>query len=597
LREITDPSAPAIGDGDDVPYSLGIDLGTTFTAAAVVREGQVRVVDLGSRSAVTPSVLFLNGDAGILAGDAAARRAATDPARVAREFKRRIGDPTPILLGGSPWSPEALVARLLRWVVDAVSEREGGRPDRIAVSHPANWGPYKKDLLAEAIRLAELDVQLTVTEPEAAAIAYAAAERVEPGSVVAVYDLGGGTFDAAVLRKTEAGFEILGEAEGIDRLGGVDFDAAVFAFVTAALGGAVESLDAADPAALAALAHLRNECIEAKEALSSDTEASVPVLLPGLHTEVRLTRAELEAMVRPPLLETVAALRRALHAAAVEPGDVDVVLLVGGSSRIPLVAELVSHEIGRPVAVDAHPKHVVAMGAALAVDERAGAPAPVVVAAGEPARWPTAAPEPEPEPEPEAAAEPVPPPAPAPQPEPEPEPEPEPDAAAPAAPPPPAGRSRRGILVGAGVALFAVAALVAGLTLFGGGGDDAGAAADGPTPCPPAGEPAACIDEVSVQDGAVLASFSAHDVRLTEPVNGRFPADTVHPVFFFDTVDPSAGRVWGPSSPFGNPDADLPGLDASDAPTSSRALCVLLQDDRGRVFEGTGNCAPLPSGS
>ena len=356
-----------MGDRGAVPYVLGIDFGTTFTAAAIVRDGQARVADLGTKSSVVPSVLFLGVDDVVLAGDAAARRAASDPARVAREFKRRVGDPAPILLGRLAVVPEALVARLLRWTVDAVTEREGGRPERIAISHPANWGPYKQDLLGEAIRLAELDVSMLLTEPEAAAIAYAATERVDIGSVVAVYDLGGGTFDAAVLRKTAGGFEILGEPEGVDRLGGVDFDAAVFGFVTAALGGAIEGLDPSEPATIAALAHLRAECVAAKEALSSDTETSVAVLLPGLHTEVRLTRAELEAMLRPPLSDTIAAMHRALRNADVTPDDVDVVLLVGGSSRIPLVADLVSNEFGRPVAVDAHPKHVVATGAALAV--------------------------------------------------------------------------------------------------------------------------------------------------------------------------------------------------------------------------------------
>lgn len=602
-----------------VPYVLGIDLGTTYTAAAVVRDGQVRMIELGSRGAVVPSVLFLTEDATVLTGEAATRRAAADPARVAREFKRRIGDPSPILLGGSPWYPEALMARMLRWVFDEVVAREGEPPARVAVSHPANWGPYKKDLLSQATRLAELDVDLTITEPEAAAISYAAAERVPPGTVVAVYDLGGGTFDAAVLRKTTDGFEILGEPEGVDRLGGVDFDQAVFAFVSAVLDGAVESLDPADPAAMAALSRLRQECVDAKEALSSDTEASIPVLLPGLHTEIRITRSELEAIVRPLLSDTIAALRRALRSARVEPDQVDVLLLVGGSSRMPLVADLVGNELGKRAAVDAHPKHGVAQGAALAA---AGTLAPAnrhsampttatptravptgaTPTGGAPpaARVQAAGP---------AVVLPLPPqfssgesvaPAPA--------------VAVPAPPPitplnpvavPPSGpaasaprRSNRLVLlVGLGVAAVAV-----GFFALRGGdaesGPGAGAESSGATACPPAGTPAVCIEQVELDArGALLARFSTHDVEIVGPVGGAFPADSLHALFFFDSTDPSEGRVWGPSSPFGASDSDLAGFTAGDAPGAAIRLCVLIQDSAGRVFSGTGNCAPLPDGT
>ena len=201
---------------------------------------------------------------------------------------------------------------------------------------------------------------------------YASQERVEPGSVIAVYDLGGGTFDAAVVRKTADGVELLGTPEGIERLGGVDFDEAVFAHVAAALGGALGELDPDDPAAMAAVLRLRAECVEAKEALSADTEVSIPVLLPNVSTEVRLTRAELEAMIRPPLADSLTAMRRALRSAGVEAAGLTAVLLAGGSSRIPLVAQLVSAELGRPVAVDAHPKHGVALGAAQAAAAAAG---------------------------------------------------------------------------------------------------------------------------------------------------------------------------------------------------------------------------------
>ena len=350
-------------------YYLGVDVGTTYTAAAIWRDGRVEVVSLGVRAAVIPSVIFA-GDT-LLIGEAAERRGMSEPQRVAREFKRRMGDPTPIVLGGEQHTAEALMARMLRSVVDAVCAQEGGAPAGITVSHPANWGAYKKDLLGKAITDAGLPDVVTVTEPEAAAIHYASQERVEPGSVVAVYDLGGGTFDVALLRKADKGWEILGEPEGIERLGGVDFDEAVFRHVADSTDGALEALDEDDPKALAAVARLRRECVDAKEALSSDSSAAIPVLLPpDVQVDVRLTRAEFEQMIRLPLRDSIEALRRALRSAKVEVAEITKVLLVGGSSRIPLVAQLVASELGRPVAVDAHPKYSVALGAAILAAEQ-----------------------------------------------------------------------------------------------------------------------------------------------------------------------------------------------------------------------------------
>src|SRR5690606_38921560 len=139
-------------------YYLGIDLGTTYTAAAIERGGTVEAATLGNRSASVPSVVYLREDGDLLVGEAAIRRANTDPGRVAREFKRRVGDPTPIILGGSPYPAEMLMARMLSWAVQKVRTQEGEPPRGLALTHPANWGAYKLDLLDQSIRQVGVDV-------------------------------------------------------------------------------------------------------------------------------------------------------------------------------------------------------------------------------------------------------------------------------------------------------------------------------------------------------------------------------------------------------------------------------------------------------
>ncbi|MEU5849085.1 Hsp70 family protein [Saccharopolyspora shandongensis] len=350
-------------------YQLGIDLGTTFTAAAVATGDGIEVATLGEHAPKVPSVLFLADGDVFLVGDNAQRRSVTEPCRVAREFKRRFGDPAPIILDGKPFSADGLTARLLRWTVDCVTRERGEQPSRIVVCHPANWGPYKKDLLAQVFQLADLDGVVTVTEPEAAAICYASRERLGPQDVVAVYDLGGGTFDAAVISRGDTDFRIIGNAQGIERLGGVDFDEAVLGHVARAVGKPLGELDSADEKAMQFIWRLRAECTAAKEALSADTHVVIPVLLPQLQTQVRLTREEFERTIRPAVGETIRHLRRALQSAHVDPGRLKKILLVGGSSRIPLVGRLLSEELGRPVAVDASPKYAIAEGAAIAARE------------------------------------------------------------------------------------------------------------------------------------------------------------------------------------------------------------------------------------
>ncbi|UZN02540.1 Hsp70 family protein [Cellulomonas sp. S1-8] len=365
-------------------YTLGVDVGTSRTAAAVWRDGRATTVNLGDRADTIPSAVLLRTDGALLVGDAAVRRGVLEPERLARGFKRRMGDPTGLLLGDDVLDPVELTGAVLRHVVDAVRAREGAEPDHVTLTHPATWGALRRDLLVEAAGHARLaDVGL-LAEPVAAAVHYAALDRLPVGAVVAVYDLGGGTFDATVVVRTADGYELRGEPGGDEHIGGEDVDEAVLRHVVAALGRAWTSLDTDDPAVLAALAAVREQSVLAKEALSSDVEAVVPVILPGVTRQVRITRGELETAIRIDVLRTVDTLARTVASAGVRPTDLHAVLLTGGSSRIPLVSELIAAEIGAPVVVDAHPKYAVCLGAALSAAGRI-LPAAGVVPAPRPA--------------------------------------------------------------------------------------------------------------------------------------------------------------------------------------------------------------------
>ena len=195
-------------------YSLGIDLGTTYTAAAVVRGGRAEVVTLGYRATSVPTVVVLTEDGTLVVGDAAERRA-PPPDRLAREFKRRVGDPTPLLLGGSPVSVDRLLAEVLGFVCRTVSQTEGGAPASTVVTHPANWGRSSATCWTRPCGWRASRRRRLLPEPVAAAAWYARAERLAPGATVAVYDLGGGTFDAAVLEMgSEGAFASAGTARG-----------------------------------------------------------------------------------------------------------------------------------------------------------------------------------------------------------------------------------------------------------------------------------------------------------------------------------------------------------------------------------------------
>src|SRR5215207_9096462 len=186
-------------------YGLGIDIGTTFSAAAIHRDGRVDVAALETQRFTVPTVVASDGER-LLFGSAAVARTVATPEAAAREFKRRLGDPEPIMVGGRPHLAEELVAAFARWVRDNVAAQCGGPPDQVAVTHPANWTAFQRQLLKGALAEAALGPLVMIAEPEAAAIDFASVAQLAPGQLVLVYDLGGGTFDVSLLRREAVGF-------------------------------------------------------------------------------------------------------------------------------------------------------------------------------------------------------------------------------------------------------------------------------------------------------------------------------------------------------------------------------------------------------
>jgi actin-like ATPase involved in cell morphogenesis len=331
---------------------LGVDLGTLVTLA-------VQTPTSGAAGEISSAVAL--GTDGFVVGADAEQVLAAQPARGARQLKRRFGDTTPVVLDGDAIQSDALLGELLKAVVGT----SGIDPSTatLALTHPASWRGYKLELLRTiGTSLGFADVEL-ISEPVAAARRYASSERISSSDTVAVYDLGG-TFDAGIVSLSESGPALVGTPQTLERFGGVEIDQLVFTHVANALGGALEQLDRNDDEVRQAVTMLRSACTQAKHELSTKSEASVRVVVPGLDTAVRMTRDEFETALRPYITETLQTLDRAIAAAGMTPGDLAGVILSGGGSRIPLVAEMVAGHLGRPVLNDFDPKLVVASGAA-----------------------------------------------------------------------------------------------------------------------------------------------------------------------------------------------------------------------------------------
>ncbi len=348
-------------------WQLGIDFGTSYTVAAVLEDAQVRVVDVESNGqSRIPSVVFLNTDGDLLVGTSAQHQAVFAPERFEPSPKRCIAAGEVFL--GDRFVPVAdLIAAVLRRIHTETSRQHGETtPSATRVTHPAEWADARLNVLRAAIEGAGLPHAVLVPEPVAAA-AWIAMAKTAPGGHIAVYDFGGGTFDAAVLRRTQSGFEVAGPPSGRDPLGGEDLDRLIVNQLGRLLSDDhgeewAKLMNPPDAAWRRSAAGLRTEVQRAKETLSEVLVCQLWV--PGIEREVQLTRAELEQLITPAVHETVASLKEAIEAAGLAPAELDGIYLVGGSSRIPLVADIIWRDLGIQPTVQENPKSVVAMGAA-----------------------------------------------------------------------------------------------------------------------------------------------------------------------------------------------------------------------------------------
>ncbi|MCX6501791.1 MAG: Hsp70 family protein [Microbacterium sp.] len=323
---------------------------------------------MGRNGDGAPSVVYRD-DHVVLFGDAAERRGLTQPEGLVREFVRRVGDETPIIVGGAPHRAEDLFADTVAWVVGRVQEREGDAPAEIHVTVPGTWGPHRRRILTEGLDRAGVTRVTLAGASEAAAVHYDAAAPVRVGRPILVYDLGAAGFEVTVLRKDSSGtLRVVGSPAGLSDIGGTGLDDAILRHVATAAG--VDTSDTSEQNRLA-LAALRRECVDAKEALSFDTEAVVPVLLGRRARSVRITRSELEEMIEDDVLRTIDVVARSLADADLTGADLDAIVLAGGTSRIPRVAQLLSERFDCLIAVDTDPKAIVALGAARAASQAA----------------------------------------------------------------------------------------------------------------------------------------------------------------------------------------------------------------------------------
>jgi len=366
---------------------VGIDLGTTNSLVAVSRDGVPEVIRDASGDALVPSVVSIAEDGTVFVGREAQRRLLTAPVRTVYSVKRFMGRGVDdvrdeaallpfgitgapggvvrIVLGDRELTPPEISAAILRELKQRAEEWFRGQGefdfevDRAVITVPAYFNDAQRTATRDAGRLAGLEVLRIVNEPTAASLAYGLDQRDR--GLVAVYDLGGGTFDISILRVEDGVFQVLA-TNGNTHLGGDDLDRRLMETVLGEIGAALP------PEAVQAV---RKAVIHAKRDLSEADQAEIRVpSSPGLPNgfERTMTRADFEALVRPLIEQTTEPVRQALADAGLEPGEIDEVVLVGGSTRVPLVRRLVAELFGRTPHSELNPDEVVALGAAVQAD-------------------------------------------------------------------------------------------------------------------------------------------------------------------------------------------------------------------------------------
>ena len=369
---------------------VGIDLGTTNSLVSYVTDRGPVVIRDANGDALVPSIVSVDAAGTVFVGREAQRRLLTDSSRTVYSVKRFMGRGIddvkdeahllPFRVGGEPggvvrigvgdreFTPPEISAFVLRELKRRAEDhfREQGEfdfeVDRAVITVPAYFNDAQRTATRDAGRLAGLEVLRIINEPTAASLAYGL-DRKNRGTI-AVYDLGGGTFDISILKVEDGVFQVL-STNGDTHLGGDDIDRLLTELVLAELGTGGHGLPAETVQAI------RKAAIQAKVDLSSADEAVLAVdrspALPDGFTR-RITRDEFETIIRPLVERTLAPVRQALEDAGLEPGEVDEVVLVGGSTRVPLVRGLVEGLFGRTPHSDLNPDEVVAVGAAVQAD-------------------------------------------------------------------------------------------------------------------------------------------------------------------------------------------------------------------------------------
>ncbi|WP_067905130.1 Hsp70 family protein [Actinomadura chibensis] len=361
-------------------WTLAIDFGTSFTTAVTAVDGNVVPVEIAN-SRYLPSTVAMEDGGALLTGPEALQRARHEPESAVRLPKRALVAGPKVRLGGRTVATTDLVAAVLgRAAAEARAAHGGAEPAETTLTHPAGWCDDQLAALRKAAAAAGLGTVRLVAEPIAAAAHYVvgcaaaecrAASRLDlpDGAYLAVYDLGGGTFDTAVVQRAGAGFVLVGEPGGDPALGGEDFDERLLELLAErAADRDPDAFDALDPAvggppARRARVMLRRDITEAKQALSR--RVTVDLAIPGFPATFRVTRREFTEIIEADLRRTADLLRATVTGAGLDPSDLAAVALAGGSSRVPRVAELIAETFGALPLMAPDPKSSVAHGALL----------------------------------------------------------------------------------------------------------------------------------------------------------------------------------------------------------------------------------------